>query len=350
MNAVLRKKLLVVAMATAFVGVSSVAAAEEEPEEELERQVEEAVEQADEEAGQEVDESEQADEESDDAEEDEQPIDELEDEQPADELEDADEQEPWDEPEPQADEEVIDEDEEEQQEQEEDEEDADEDEEEDEEPFAPTFGFGVDTGFFFSDLERFNEYILEPNDHGTLDVLGTQHIDLVVESEVLENLRISMLGGATFSWQRDPSAFGWYVGLEPAYAVGDDEWGMALGVSGAIGGLRLGADDEEVRMSLAMLRPFVEGRRYFSENVAAHLRVGFNHWWPGNPRSEQMDLDTAPGATELGTVQLQTGGLFIAAGARFGALQGLGEPEEELEATQQQDDEIEVTQQDDEEN
>ncbi len=204
---------------------------------------------------------------------------------------------------------------------------------EDEEPFSPSFGFGVETGYFFSDLARFNTYILEANDEATFDVLGTQHIDLAAESEVLENLRISILGGATFAWQTDPSLFGWYVGLEPAYVVGDEEWGLAIGLSGAIGGLRISVgDDAEAAMSVALLRPFVEARRYFTESTAGYLRLGFNQWYPNNIRSETLDLESDRGDAPLETVDLATGGVYVAAGARFGALQGLEEPEE-LEPT-----------------
>ncbi len=375
MDTVLRTKLLVVALTTAFLGVSAVAVAEEDPEDQVEQAVEqadaEATEQQDEELDdpeeqeeEEVDEPEeqedQADEQEDEPEQQDEQEDELEQQdeeadEPADEPEQQDEEidEPADEPEQQEDEPVDQPDEQEDEdpwddvdpdepevEEEEVDEDEEEEDEEDEEPFVPTFGAGVETGFFFTGMDRFDSYILEPNDHDTLDVLGAQHVELSIESEVLENLRISMFGGATFTWQQDPSMSGWYVGLEPAYVVGDDEWGMAIGVAGGIGGMGLNVDDEEVRMSLALLRPFVEARRYFTDNAAAYLRVGMNHWWPGNPRSEEMDLDTAPGDRELGTVQLQTGGVYLSAGARFGALQGLMDPEEmeEMEPTEQQQD------------
>lgn len=279
MNSWLRKKLIILAMITALLGVSSMAVAQED---ESWDDVGDDAEVADEpDETDEDDEAEEADGDSDEAEE------------------------------------------------------EDEEADEDDEPFSPTVALGLETGFFFSDMARFNDYVLEPNDQDTLDVLGAQHLDLVAESEVLEHLRVSILGGMTFGWQGEPSLFGWYIGLEPAYTVGDDEWSMALGASAGIGGLRISADDEQARMSLVMLRPFLEVRRQFSENLAGYLRGGFNQWYPGNARSDTWELEAPTGAQELGVQHLSTGGPFIATGFRFGALDGLSDPEEDgqLEAT-----------------
>jgi len=285
MNSWLRKKLIILAMMAALVGVSSMAVAQED---ESWDDVGDDAEVADEAEEDDADEGEEGDGESDDA-------------------DDADEGE-----------------------------DGDDEADEDDEPFSPTVAFGLETGFFFSDMARFDDYVLEPNDQDALDALGAQHLDLAAESEVLEHLRVSILGGMTFGWQGDPSLFGWYIGLEPAYTVGDDEWSMALGASAGIGGLRISADDEQARMSLVMLRPFLEVRRQFSENLAAYLRGGFNQWYPGSARSDDWDLEAPTGAQELEVQHLATGGPFIATGFRFGALDGLSDPEEdgELEATE----------------
>lgn len=267
-----------------------------------------------------------------------------EEEQEVDEEEVTDEEDPWEDvDEPTDQQEVVQQEDEEEEEDEEDEQEVAEEEEEDEdeeeeeeEPFAPTFAAGAETGIFFTDLARFNDYILEPNDREQFDILGTQHIDLVAESEVFENIRMSILGGATFSWQSDPSLFGWYVGVEPAYVAGDERWEMAIGISGSVGGMRIRVDDDQVAMSLVTLRPFFEGRHKFNEQAAGYIRIGFNQWYPRNPRSETLDLESPRGDGELTTVDLSTGGLYVAAGARFGALEGIAEPEE-LEPTQQDD-------------
>ena len=206
-----------------------------------------------------------------------------------------------------------------------------ESEDEEEDRFSPTFGFGVETGYFFSDLARFNTQVLVPNDTDTFSALGTQHIDLVLESIFIENIRMSVLGGMTFAWQSEPSLSGWYVGLEPAYVAGDNEWEMAVGVSAAVGSLRVTtAEDDQLNTSLTMLRPFLEVRRHLTDGSAAYVRGGFNQWYPRNPRSEDLDLIN-PQGRELSTVDLATGGVYLAVGVRFGSLQGMVLPEEEVE-------------------
>lgn len=190
-----------------------------------------------------------------------------------------------------------------------------------EQAYEPTFGVGVDLGFFFTDMGRFNSYILEPNQSDLFDVHGSQHIDLVVESKVFENFRLSLFGGVTTPWVREPSLLGWYVGLEPAYVAGDDTWEMAVGVSAGVGSLGIKTSDaEEMKASLTVLRPFLEVRRLFDTRAAIYLRGGFNQWYLRNPRSDDLDL-TAPGARrELAGVDLATGGIYLALGARFGTL------------------------------
>lgn len=386
MKTVVRTKLFLLVVAAVFVGAGSVAVAQDqespddaEVEEAEELAQQEADEQPaeqddpadeDEEDGDEADEEgeETADDEDDEAEEvadEEEPADEDE---PRDDLEDdvapeddeadeqqeevadeedeeTDEEEPWDDLEEEAEQEAAEQQEEAEQEvaeQEEAEEEAEEEQEEaEEDPFSPTIGVGLDTGLFFTSLTRFNDYILEPNDRDTFGVLGTQNLDLSVESEVVENFRVAILGGTTFAWQRDPSLFGWYVGLEPAYVAGDDEWGLGVGLSGAVGGLRITTeDDDRVAMSLARMRMFVEVRRYFSENLAAQVRGGWNHWWPSNPRSDELDLEAPHRAdTTLDATDLETGGPFLSVGVRFGALQGLEDPDEMEPPEEPEDDE-----------
>ncbi len=355
-----QKKIVALAVVLALAGVSSVAMAdEEEPEVAEEAEVSDAPEETEvaQEEPDEDDETESVDEPADEPAETDEPdeTDETDETEPAEEDEtepaEEDEAEPADEPaeqpgepevapeEPAEPEETVEEPvepvEDVVEEQQVTEPDADEevadllDEEEDEEevdeerPFSPTLAIGLETGYFFTDLARFNEYLLVPNDADPFSVISTQHVDLVVESEVVENLRLSILGGMTFAWQDDPSLFGWYVGLEPAFVAGDDVWQMAIGSTVGVGGLRVTAGEDQVATSVTVLRPFLEVRRSVADMTGLYVRAGFNQWFPRNPRSETFDVSHPSIDRDLAAPELGTGGLYISAGFRFGALQGL---------------------------
>ncbi len=219
-----------------------------------------------------------------------------------------------------------------------------------EKPFAPTFAGGVEVGYFFTDLERFNSYILE-DDNESFDVSGTYHVDLVAESRVLENLRVSVLGGVLFAAQSDPSLFGWYVGAEPAYVARDGAWEMALGMGVGLGSMNITAEmpdgnDAEMDSSLVMLRPFLEVRRHMNEHRAFYGRVGFNQWYPRSPESDEFNLDDGPTGRPVGTPELETGNLYVALGSRFGSLSATGEPEE-IEVTEEELEEKQEEEEDD---
>ncbi len=206
--------------------------------------------------------------------------------------------------------------------------------------FEPTFGFGLETGVFFTELARFNDYVLAPNGADPFDIWGVQHIDLALESVVIENIRLSLLGGVAFPWHSDPSAMAWYVGLEPAFVAGDDVWELGVGVSAAVGALTVTTGEEDrLQTSLTMLRPFVEARRHLSDSSAAYVRFGFNQWYPRNPRSETLDLPSPTGNRPLSTVDISTGGVYVALGFRFGSLkwqvEEIEEEEEEPECTRE---------------
>lgn len=188
------------------------------------------------------------------------------------------------------------------------------------EPFEPTFGGRVELGWFFTDYERFNNYVLEPNGLEQLDRSGAMHIDLGVEAMVIRGLRVSVVGGASFNTQGDPSVGAWYVGLEPAYAVGDNTWEMAVGLSAMVGSLQLAAGDDEMNTSLTVLRPFFEVSRHFPDaHSAVYLRAGFNQWHVYNPTSSTLNLVADDGG-QLDSFWLSDGGFYLAIGGRFGRL------------------------------
>ena len=201
-----------------------------------------------------------------------------------------------------------------------------------EKPFAPTFAAGLEAGFFFTDLARFNSYVLG-DDHDEFDVRGTYHLDFVAESQMIENLRLSVLGGVLFAAQSDPSLFGWYVGAEPAYVARDDNWEMALGMGVGVGSLGISKEMDnggtaEMDSSLVLLRPFLEVRRHINDMNAVYGRIGFNQWYPRNIESDEFDVENGPTGRPISTPELETGQLYVAVGTRFGALSGTGEPEE----------------------
>ena len=199
---------------------------------------------------------------------------------------------------------------------------SDEDEEDDpfDEPFEMTWGGRVETGWFFTDFGRFNEYVLEPNGRAVFEGEGASHIDLSVEAMFIRGLRLSVTGGASFNWGSDPSVGAWYIGLEPAYAVGDNTWEMAVGLSAMVGSLQLAIGEDEMNTSLTVLRPFFEVSRHFPDaSSAVYLRAGFNQWHIYNATSDTLNLEAADGG-ELDSFWLSDGGFYLAIGGRFGKL------------------------------
>ena len=199
---------------------------------------------------------------------------------------------------------------------------SDEDEEDDpfDEPFEMTWGGRVETGWFFTDFGRFNEYVLEPNGRAVFEGGGASHIDLSVEAMFIRGLRLSVTGGASFNWGSDPSVGAWYIGLEPAYAVGDNTWEMAVGLSAMVGSLQLAVGEDEMNTSLTVLRPFFEVSRHFPDaSSAVYLRAGFNQWHIYNATSDTLNLEAADGG-ELDSFWLSDGGFYLAIGGRFGKL------------------------------
>ncbi|RAL24950.1 hypothetical protein DL240_01700 [Lujinxingia litoralis] len=187
-------------------------------------------------------------------------------------------------------------------------------------PFETTVGGRLELGLFFTDYERLNDYVLAPNNQELIDGNVAQHIDLAIEAMVVRNLRVSVLGGAAFNYQGDPSVSSWYVGLEPAYAVGNRTWEMAVGLSAMFGGQQLSVGEHEMDTSLTVLRPFFEVSRHFPDAYSAvYLRAGFNQWHVYNPRSETLDLEIQRGE-ELDSFWLSDGGFYLAIGGRFGKL------------------------------
>ena len=200
---------------------------------------------------------------------------------------------------------------------------------EEESGFVPTYGYGLETGFFFTDLARFNRAILESNDTAAFETAGLQHTEVGVESVLVENFRLGVHVGTLVPWHRSPSLVAWYVGMEPAYVAGDETWEMAVGATVSVGALTLYTEEgARVSTSLTLLRPFLEVRRHMLEGRAVYLRGGFSQLYPGSPRSEELVLENVLGRA-LTTVDLSTGGIYLALGFRYGRLQAPGKGLEE---------------------
>jgi outer membrane protein OmpA-like peptidoglycan-associated protein len=202
-----------------------------------------------------------------------------------------------------------------------DEDDEDEDKDESEHgsyEWKPSYGFGVEAGFFATRLDRWNEYLLASNDQPEFSTSGLWHFDFAAEGSFFEGTRFAVFGGVSTPFHSDPSLLAFYGGVEPAFAFRRDFWELALGTQIGLGAAQLELESgESANTGLAVVRPFIEVRRYFNERLAVYLRGGFSGWMPFNVDTE--DLFFGSGPTNPGQASdLQEGGAFFALGTRFG--------------------------------
>lgn len=185
--------------------------------------------------------------------------------------------------------------------------------------WVSSWGFGLEAGYFFTDLQRWNDYILARNDAPTFDTIGLWNFDLYAEASLIEFTRLSLFGGLQTPFTSDPSLRAWYVGLEPALAFRGGSWELALGLGAAVGNAHTAVDDDrDFDTTLFLLRPFLEGRYYVSESFATYARFGFNQWLAREPRSDTFDLTQEDGRA-IDTRSLNDGGIFVSVGVRFGS-------------------------------
>ncbi|MFU8804714.1 MAG: OmpA family protein [Bradymonadaceae bacterium] len=185
--------------------------------------------------------------------------------------------------------------------------------------WKPSWGFGLEAGYFFTDLDRWNEYILARNGMPTFDTMGVWNFDLVAEASLIEFTRLSLFGGIGTPFSSDPQLSAWYIGLEPALAFRGGSWELALGLGAAVGNAQVsGDDDRSFDAMFYLLRPFLEGRYYVSESFATYARVGFSSWLAREPRSDTLDL-TQDDGRPIEAQSLNEGGVYLAVGFRFGS-------------------------------
>ncbi len=184
-----------------------------------------------------------------------------------------------------------------------------------------SWGAGIQVGYWFQDLDRWNASIADDNKQTPYDVSGIWHFDLAVEASLLENTRISLFGGFESGFS-DPSASAFYGGIEPAFAFRRDMWEVALGIGVGFGSLTSefpsGASWDA---SLVLLRPFIEVRRYLSDWSAVYGRFGFNQWLISDPSFDNILFTRQGDATgdKIEDSNLNVGGPFVALGVRFGS-------------------------------
>ncbi len=178
--------------------------------------------------------------------------------------------------------------------------------------WKPSFGGGIEYGLFFTKLDRWNAYILDPAVAERIDIKTLWHLDLALEASVLEGTRFTIFGGLQRPFDNSPKVQAAYIGIEPAFAFRRDFWELALGLGAGIGRASLEVDEGTMKAGLVTLRPFLELRRYLGTFMAVYGRFGFSQWLVNNPELDG-DLEFAFADTSL-----DEGGPYLALGLRFG--------------------------------
>jgi len=181
-----------------------------------------------------------------------------------------------------------------------------------------SWGAGFEYGLFFTELERWNTHLFEPNDVDTVDASFMGVTDFAVEVSPLEGLRLTGFFGIAALYS-GPSLLMYYGGLEPAFAVRRGIWELAAGVGVGGGAISLETDnDGSGDGTLLMVRPFLEPRVYPTEWMAIYLRVAFNLFRVMEWDSDDLPLTPLVGQ-EVDEDQLSESGLYASLGFRFGS-------------------------------
>jgi outer membrane protein OmpA-like peptidoglycan-associated protein len=185
--------------------------------------------------------------------------------------------------------------------------------------WKPSWGGGLEVGFFFTELGRFNKHLLEPSGARPFDTDVALNLDLALEISPLEITRFTLFGGIQTPLTDDPGLTAYYVGVEPAFAFRQGMWEAAIGFGLGIGSANVESAVGSADADMVLMRPFLEGRRYLSDFIAAYLRVGFNYWHFYGLEESGLKLEQAPVFTEPNTSLLDEGGFYLALGVRFGS-------------------------------
>jgi len=188
--------------------------------------------------------------------------------------------------------------------------------------WKPSWGAGLEAGFWFMEMNRWNGQLVEPNAETPFDQSGLWHFDLFIEASFLENTRLALFGGLQTPFGDDPSLMAYYFGIEPAFAFRRDMWEVALGAGIGMGGVSSEFQSgNSIDASLVLIRPFIEVRRYLSSWMGVYGRFGFNQWMISDPELEGLTFTVAgdPTSAQVNPDNLNEGGAFLALGLRFGS-------------------------------
>ena len=180
-------------------------------------------------------------------------------------------------------------------------------------------GGGPEFGLFFTQLDRWNNELLGPNDVATFDTDVVLNLDLSLEIYPIDILRLAIFGGLQGSATDSPSISALYLGIEPAAAFRSGRWELAVGSGVGLGSLDMTIDSgESAHAGLVVLRPFLEARTYATDFMAAYARLGFNYWLTYDVELDDLQPTNQGSVFQDGTSNLNEGGVYLALGLRFG--------------------------------
>jgi outer membrane protein OmpA-like peptidoglycan-associated protein len=184
--------------------------------------------------------------------------------------------------------------------------------------WKPSWGVGLEYGQFYSGLNRWDQYLLDPNGASTFDAPPMHSFELAGEISPFEGSRFTAFAGLESPLSSSPSILSVYGGIEPAFAFRRGPWSLGFGVAVAAGTVQLDAGDRSLSSGLVTLRPNLEVRRYINEKMAAFVNVGFKQWLPFNADTSELDIRRPLAAPEGDVQDLYEGSFHASIGFRFG--------------------------------
>jgi len=182
-----------------------------------------------------------------------------------------------------------------------------------------SWGGGFELGVFFTELNRWNTHILNPNEEKPFDLSMMIAHDLAFEVSPVEGLRLSLFGGFTTSYTANPGLDAYYIGLEPAFTVRRGIVEFAAGAGVGYGGVTLWTNNVSAGdSSILLARPFLETRLYPADFYALYARLAFNLVSVLDFKSDTLKIaENQPNRTTSAD-QLSESGPYLALGVRFG--------------------------------
>ena len=184
--------------------------------------------------------------------------------------------------------------------------------------FVPSWGFGIQYGVTFTDMDNWNRNLLIPGAMNLYDVDVLANHELYGELSPIEGLRLSIFGGYQSLYIKETGFSYYYGGIEPAWAARRSFFEMAVGVGIGYGGSTVDTDHGNLSGHGLMLRPFLEARFYPSDIAAVYLRVAYQYYkefgLDANDWAKAADVNH-----KIDTDDLHYAGPNVSIGVRFGA-------------------------------